>query len=86
MDEVIAVAAALGHVIDPAFAEANIKGTLEMGPYQPSSLVDFLAGQAVEIETIWGAPLAEARRLGVSTPELESLHRQICAATGSGGT
>ena len=86
MGEVIAVAAALGHAIDPAFAEANIKGTREMGPYQPSSLVDFLAGQAVEVEAIWGASLAEARRLGVSTPELESLHREICAATGSGGT
>jgi 2-dehydropantoate 2-reductase len=86
MDEVIAVAAALGHVIDPAFAEANIKGTLEMGPYQPSSLVDFLAGQAVEVEAIWGAPLAEAKRLGVPAPQLESLHREICAATGSGGS
>lgn len=86
MDEVIAVAAALGHVIDPAFAEANIKGTLEMGPYQPSSLVDFLAGNAVEVEAIWGSPLREAKRLGVATPELEHLHREICAATGSGGT
>jgi 2-dehydropantoate 2-reductase len=86
MAEVIAVATALGQVIDPAFAEANIKGTLEMGPYQPSSLVDFLAGQAVEVEAIWGAPLREARRLGVATPELESLHREICAATGSGGS
>lgn len=86
MAEVIAVAAALGHAIDPAFAEANIKGTLEMGPYQPSSLVDFLARQAVEVEAIWGAPLREAKRLGVPTPELESLHREICAATGSGGS
>jgi 2-dehydropantoate 2-reductase len=84
MGEVIAVAAALGHVIDPAFAETNIKGTLEMGPYQPSSLVDFLAGNAVEVEAIWGSPLHEAKRLGVSTPELERLHREICAATGSG--
>jgi 2-dehydropantoate 2-reductase len=86
MGEVIAVAAALGHSIDPAFAEANIKGTLEMGPYQPSSLVDFLAGNAVEVEAIWGSPLHEAKRLGVSTLELERLHREICAATGSGGT
>lgn len=83
MAEVIAVAAALGHAIDPAFAEGNIKGTLEMGPYQPSSLVDFLAGQAVEVEAIWGAPRREAERLGIPAPHLDSLHREICAATGS---
>ncbi len=85
MGEIIGVAGALGHAIDPAFAEANIRGTLEMGPYQPSSLVDFLAGQAVEVEAIWGAPLREAKRLGHAVPELESLYREICAATGSGG-
>ena len=84
MMEIITVAEALGHKIDPAFAEANIKGTLEMGPYQPSSLVDFLAKQAVEVDAIWGAPLREAKRLGVSVPELETLHREICAATGTG--
>lgn len=86
MGEIIAVAAALGHVIDPAFAEANIKGTLEMGPYRPSSLVDHLAGRAVEVESIWGAALREARNCGVAVPELESLHREICAATRSGET
>jgi 2-dehydropantoate 2-reductase len=82
MGEVMAIAGALGHRIDPAFAESNIRGTLEMGAYQPSSLVDFLAGNAVEVEAIWGAPLREARRLGVAAPELERLHREICVATG----
>ncbi len=83
MTEVADVAAALGHRIDPAFVESNIQGTLEMGPYQPSSLVDFLAGHAVEIEAIWGSPLREAQRHGVPVPELERLHREICAATGN---
>ena len=81
MGEVIDVAAALGHTIKPEFAEANIRGTLEMGPYRPSSLVDFLAGQAVEVESIWGAALREAGRVGVAVPELERLYREICAAT-----
>lgn len=84
MSEIVAVAGALGHRIDPAFAEANIQGTIEMGPYRPSSLVDFLAGNAVEVEAIWGSALCEARAAGVETPELEKLHREICAATGSG--
>jgi 2-dehydropantoate 2-reductase len=84
MHEIIAIAAALGHVIDPAFAEDNIRGTQEMGPYQPSSLVDFLAGNAVEVEAIWGEPLRRARELGVAAPELEKLYFEICRATGNG--
>lgn len=83
MAEVIRIAAALGHAIPDSFAEANLAGTREMGPYQPSSLVDHLAGRAVEIEAIWGAPLRAAREAGVAAPELERLHREICAATGS---
>lgn len=83
MGEVIEIAGALGFVIKPSFAESNIAGTREMGPYQPSSLVDFLAGQSVEVEAIWGAPLRAAREAGVSAPELERLYREICAATGS---
>lgn len=82
MHEIIAAAAALGHVIDPAFVESNIRGTQEMGPYQPSSLVDFLAGNAVEVEAIWGEPLRQAARLGVATPQLRALYREICQATG----
>lgn len=84
MHEIIAIAAALGHVIDPAFAEGNIRGTQEMGPYQPSSLVDFLAGNAVEVEAIWGEPLRRAREHGVAAPELEKLYFEICRATGNG--
>ena len=84
MHEIIAVAAALGHVIAPAFAESNIRGTQEMGPYQPSSLVDFLAGNAVEVEAIWGEPLRRAAEQGVEVPELEKLYFEICRATGIG--
>jgi len=84
MHEIIAIAAALGHEIDPAFAEGNIRGTLEMGAYQPSSLIDFLAGNAVEIEAIWGEPLRQAKTYGIVTPELEKLYFEICGVTGSG--
>ncbi len=83
MHEIITIAAALGHGIDPAFAESNIKGTLEMGAYQPSSLVDFLAGNAVEVEAIWGEPLRQAKAHGIVTPELEKLYIEICGATGN---
>lgn len=77
MDEIILVAAALGHTIPPEFAETNIKNTREMGAYLPSSLVDYLAGRAVEVDAIWGAPLRTARSLNIPVPELERLHTEI---------
>jgi 2-dehydropantoate 2-reductase len=80
MQEIINAAAAYEHTIDPSFAEANIDGTAQMGPYRPSSLVDFEAGRAVEADAIWGEPLRRAREAGVETPELESLHQEICDA------
>ncbi len=83
MHEVIAAAAAFGYEIDPAFAESNIKGTAEMGAYRPSSLIDFEAGQAIEVEPIWGEPLRRAREKGIAMPELTRLYQQICAAVES---
>jgi hypothetical protein len=44
-------------------------------PYQPSSLVDFLAGREVEVEAIWGEPLRRAQAAGVRMPRLESFMR-----------
>lgn len=80
MSEVILTAGRLGYFIDPAFAEKNIENTLQMGPYKPSSLIDFLNGQAVEVEAIWGEPLRRAGSVGVETPELELLYHEICEA------
>jgi len=80
MHEVIEISRANGHVIDHEFAEGNIEGTRGMGPYEPSSLIDFKTGNPVEVEAIWGNPLLEARRLGVAAPELEKLHFEICEA------
>lgn len=82
MHEIFAAAAAHGYEIDTEFAEVNIQRTREMGPYQPSSLVDFLAGNAVEVEPIWGEPLRRAKERGVDTPELEKLYLEICTAKG----
>jgi 2-dehydropantoate 2-reductase len=80
MAEVIEAAAQQGYVIDPDFAESNIRGTREMGPYRPSSLIDFENGSAVEVEAIWGEPLRRAESSGVSTPELRTLYEEICTA------
>ena len=47
-----------------------------MGPYKPSSLIDFLEGKTLEIESIWGEPLKRGKKMGLLMPELEkALHR-----------
>ena len=62
MDEIAAGAAKLGYGIPEPFIQRQLDSTPPMGPYQPSSLVDFLAGRAVEIEAIWGEPLRRDRK------------------------
>ena len=61
--------------------------TPPMGPYQPSSLVDYLAGREVEVETIWGEPLRRAQAAGVEMPLLASLYarlRALCPGSPAG--
>jgi 2-dehydropantoate 2-reductase len=48
-----------------------------MGTYRPSSLIDYLEGRDVEIESIWGEPLRRARKAGASVPRLGALYAEI---------
>ena len=82
MDEIISAAAALGYEISDRFAEKNIERTMTMGPYRPSSLVDFLDGKPVEVEAIWGEPLRRARTAGLDVPELGALYEEVSKACG----
>jgi 2-dehydropantoate 2-reductase len=77
MDEVIATANALGHVIEKEFADHHLERTYPMGPYKPSTLVDWLAGNELEIEPIWGEPLRQAQRAGIAMPHLERLYGKL---------
>jgi 2-dehydropantoate 2-reductase len=82
MLEVQRAAAAFGFRIPDAFVEKQFEVTPPMGAYRPSSLVDFLAGREVEVESIWGEPLRRALAAGVAMPRLESLYsrlRALCA-------
>jgi 2-dehydropantoate 2-reductase len=71
------VATALGHFIESEFAELQIERTYPMGAYKPSTLVDWLAGKELEIEAIWGEPLRQATKAGLSVPNLESLYNRL---------
>ncbi len=81
MLEVIGAAGAQGYKIDSAFAETNMEWSRTMGPYRPSSLIDFLEGQPVEVEAIFGEPLRRAKSAGYKTPELEKLYLEISDKT-----
>ncbi len=77
MREVIDISARLGCPLPASLEEVHMKATLTMGPYKPSSLIDFLAGREVEVDAIWAEPLARAQAAGVDVPRLEMLTHLI---------
>jgi 2-dehydropantoate 2-reductase len=83
MAEVIAAAGALGCAIPPDFIDQQIRTTRAMSAYRPSSLIDFQAGRAVEVEAIWGEPLRRAQAAGVAMPNLAALYGELKGMTKS---
>jgi 2-dehydropantoate 2-reductase len=79
MLEVQFAAATLGFAIPDAFIEKQFDVTPKMGAYHPSSLLDFLAGREVEVESIWGEPLRRASAAGVAMPRLTALYSRLVA-------
>ena len=77
MAEVSAAAAARGHPFDEKHIRWQLEMTDGMGPYRPSSLIDYLAGREVEVEGIWGEPLRRGLAAGVSMPEWTRLLAEI---------
>ena len=77
MHEVIAAAAAQGIQLDPSLIESNIERTRPMGPYQPSTMIDFIEGRELELGPIWEEPLRRANEVGVEMPALENLLKRI---------
>ncbi|MCB1208264.1 MAG: 2-dehydropantoate 2-reductase [Verrucomicrobiales bacterium] len=80
MLEVITAANSLGHPIPLSLADDMIARTRTMTPYKPSSLIDFLDGKEVELESIWGQALRQATAAGVPMPELQRLHTELSAS------
>jgi 2-dehydropantoate 2-reductase len=74
MREVQAAARQLGIDIPDDILRKQYDVTPPMGPYRPSSLVDFLAGRPLEIEAIWGEPLRRAQAAGAAMPRLALLY------------
>ncbi len=79
MQEVQAIAAAAGYRIEDAFLDRQFEVTYPMGPYKPSSLIDYELGREVEIEAIWGEAVRQAHALEVEAPRLEMLYQLLCS-------
>lgn len=79
MKEVQAAAAARGHGFEDTHIKRQFVVTVGMGPYRPSSLIDYQAGRDVEVEGIWGEPLRRGLDAGVAMPETRRLIEDIRA-------
>jgi 2-dehydropantoate 2-reductase len=79
MKEVQAAAVARGHGFEDTHIKRQFVVTVGMGPYRPSSLIDFVEGRDVEVEGIWGEPLRRGQAAGVAMPETEKLVAEIKA-------
>jgi 2-dehydropantoate 2-reductase len=77
MAEVIAAARAQGLVLEDSLIDFNVERTRPMGPYRPSSMIDYVEGREVEYEAIWAEPLRRAQAAGVKVPHMERLARRI---------
>ena len=51
-----------------------------MGPYRPSSMIDFIEDRPVEVEAIWGEPVRQALAAGARIPEMTALYQEIQTA------
>jgi 2-dehydropantoate 2-reductase len=79
MKEVQAAAEARGHGFEDAHIKRQFVVTVGMGPYRPSSLIDFQEGRDVEVEGIWGEPLRRGLAAGVPMPQTQRLVDDIKA-------
>ena len=74
MNEVSAIAAALGHPQPDGIIDQQIDGTRKMPPYKTSMLLDFEAGRPMETEAILGNTVRAGHRAGVAIPHLDTLY------------
>lgn len=79
IDEVCAAAAMRGFPTSDGIADYQMSRTAKMGPFIPSSAVDYLKGRPVEYDAIWGNPLKRALSVQAPVPLWQQLCRDIRA-------
>jgi len=77
MQEVLDAAAASGHRIEADFVDYMMRTTDKMKPYKTSMKLDYEAQRPLEIDTIYGAPIAAAAQHGFDMARTRFLHTQL---------
>ncbi len=79
MQEVLNVAAALGHHYAADIIERKIAVTREMGAYHTSMHIDRRLGREMELHAIFALPMQAANRVGIQVPYTAALWDQLQA-------
>ncbi|WP_420232831.1 putative 2-dehydropantoate 2-reductase [Pseudomonas sp. ABY48] len=77
MGEVVRGAQACGHHIAPGYAEYLFTMTEKMPDYWPSMYHDYSHKRALELDAIYGRPLAAAKAAGCELPKIEALYQAL---------
>jgi 2-dehydropantoate 2-reductase len=77
MQEVALGAAASDRQIGRDTIQQMLELTENMQPYQTSMKLDYDAGRALEVETMFGNPIRTAARLGTQLPQISTLYHQL---------
>ncbi len=85
MEEVRAASVARGYGFDESHVQRQFDVTVGMGPYRPSSLIDFVEGREVEVDGIWGEPLRRGLAAGAVMPAVTQLIADIRTKLASRG-
>lgn len=73
MEEIRTAAVAQGFPIEPDYTDKLLHFTDKLGDYKASSVLDWLAGRALEVEAIFGKPLEAGTAAGIAMPHLATL-------------
>lgn len=81
MIEIQSGAHAHGVIIEDTFLNKQFELTEGMGPYRPSSLIDYQEGKPVEVEAIFGEALRKGNSKGVEMVALNKLYTELLSIT-----
>ena len=77
IQEVFTAAALCGHPLPPDLPDKMIAATETIPEYFPSMYLDFEQHRPVELEAIYDAPLAAARRVGFEMRQVDALYQSL---------
>jgi len=77
MGEVAAASTACGRPVGEEFIRHMMGLTEKMRPYRTSMRIDYELKRPMEVEAIFGAPLAAAAQAGCPCPRIETLYQQL---------